>query len=206
MAALTGNGVRSIKLAEISRRSLLVGSVGGLFVSRTLGQAPAVITSKSRVLSAACTLAPEQTEGPYYVDGALIRSNITEGLAGIPLRLRVNVLDGLRCKAVENAAISIWHCDASGVYSGFTAAGAGRPPMPGDAPPDRGMVGGPFPGPPRPEGFGRRGGEPPHPPLGRGSIDKTRFFRGVQLTDKEGAAEFVTIYPGWYVGRDHTST
>src|SRR3954447_4215360 len=126
MAASIGNGVRRPEMAGLTRRGLLVGSVGGLLGSCVGAQAPAIVTSKNRVLSPACTLAPEQTEGPYYVDGALIRSNITEGRPGIPLRLRVVVLDGLRCKPVENAAVSIWHCDASGVYSGFTAAGAGR--------------------------------------------------------------------------------
>jgi protocatechuate 3,4-dioxygenase beta subunit len=28
-----------------------------------------------------------------------------------------------------------------------------------------------------------------------------RFLRGTQVTNKEGIAEFVTIYPGWYEGR-----
>lgn len=177
--------VGNVGSAKLSRRNLIAGSLGGLFVSRVHAQAPAIVTSKNRVQSPACTLAPEQTEGPYYIDGALIRSNITEGRPGIPLRLRIIVLDALRCKPIENAAVSIWHCDASGVYSGFTADGIKpgmRPPM--------GMMGG-----------GRPPGPPP-PPFGRRSTDTTRFFRGIQMTDREGAAEFVTIYPGWYVGRD----
>jgi protocatechuate 3,4-dioxygenase beta subunit len=29
----------------------------------------------------------------------------------------------------------------------------------------------------------------------------TTFLRGIQLTDADGAAEFATIYPGWYLGR-----
>jgi protocatechuate 3,4-dioxygenase beta subunit len=28
-----------------------------------------------------------------------------------------------------------------------------------------------------------------------------RFLRGAQFTDDAGAAEFLTIYPGWYMGR-----
>ena len=32
-------------------------------------------------------------------------------------------------------------------------------------------------------------------------MDETRFLRGVQLTNKQGLAEFVTLYPGWYAGR-----
>jgi protocatechuate 3,4-dioxygenase beta subunit len=57
-------------------------------------------------------------------------------------------------------------------------------------------------GPPSPDfDFGGRGGHPP-PRFGPRATDKTRFFRGVQLTDREGVAHFATIYPGWYLGRD----
>jgi protocatechuate 3,4-dioxygenase beta subunit len=28
-----------------------------------------------------------------------------------------------------------------------------------------------------------------------------KFLRGYQVTDSEGRAEFLTIYPGWYLGR-----
>jgi protocatechuate 3,4-dioxygenase beta subunit len=109
------------------------------------------------------------------------------------------VLDINRCAPLRNGALDLWHCDASGVYSGYTKAklmgpppGApgpeGPPPFPtGDF--DRGS---------RPAFFGRGpGGQPPHQKL---TDDKT-FFRGVQLTDDEGTAEFVTIFPGWYRGR-----
>jgi protocatechuate 3,4-dioxygenase beta subunit len=33
------------------------------------------------------------------------------------------------------------------------------------------------------------------------SADDERFLRGPQVTDREGIAEFRTIYPGWYQGR-----
>jgi protocatechuate 3,4-dioxygenase beta subunit len=65
----------------------------------------------------ACVLTPEMTEGPYYVEGDKLRRNITEGKAGVPLTLRLTVLDVSTCKPVKGAAIDIWHCDALGVYS-----------------------------------------------------------------------------------------
>lgn len=68
-----------------------------------------------------CILAPQLTEGPYYLDTDKIRRDITEGRPGVPLQLRVTVVDSTTCAVIEGAAVDIWHCDASGFYSGFTA-------------------------------------------------------------------------------------
>jgi protocatechuate 3,4-dioxygenase beta subunit len=65
-----------------------------------------------------CILSPEQTEGPYYIDLDRVRSDITEGRPGTPLELTVNVVDGDSCEPIGDAAVDVWHCDASGVYSG----------------------------------------------------------------------------------------
>ena len=73
-----------------------------------------------------CTLTPEQTEGPYYIAGEKVRRNITEGRGGIPLRLRLEVVDASTCRPIRGAAVDIWHCDAGGVYSGFGAGAASR--------------------------------------------------------------------------------
>jgi protocatechuate 3,4-dioxygenase beta subunit len=65
-----------------------------------------------------CVLAPEQTEGPYYLDDHRVRRNITEGKPGVPLALRLTVVNVSSCKPIKGAAVDIWHCDAGGVYSG----------------------------------------------------------------------------------------
>jgi protocatechuate 3,4-dioxygenase beta subunit len=65
-----------------------------------------------------CILSPEQTEGPYYIDLDRVRSDITEGRPGTPLELTVNVVDGDSCEPIGDVAVDVWHCDASGVYSG----------------------------------------------------------------------------------------
>jgi hypothetical protein len=80
----------------------------------------------------ACVLTSEQEEGPYYIDGGKLRRDITEGKAGMTLTLRVGLLGAKRCGPLSSAAIDVWHCDAEGVYSGFTANsrdefGAGGP-------------------------------------------------------------------------------
>ena len=65
-----------------------------------------------------CVLTPEQTEGPYYVDGPKVRRDIRGGRPGTRLMLRLRVVDASTCKPIKGAAVDIWHCDASGDYSG----------------------------------------------------------------------------------------
>jgi len=77
--------------------------------------------------SAACVLTPEATEGPFYLDLDKVRSDITEGKDGTPLDLKITVVDATGCTPIKDAAVDVWHCDAVGVYSGFSQSGAGGP-------------------------------------------------------------------------------
>jgi protocatechuate 3,4-dioxygenase beta subunit len=70
-----------------------------------------------------CVLAPEQTAGPYYVDDAVVRRNVTDGRPGAALTLRLTVANIANCKPIKGAAVEIWHCDAGGVYSGTSSQG-----------------------------------------------------------------------------------
>ena len=65
---------------------------------------------------------PELTEGPYYLDLDLVRSDITEGGPGLPFDLRVDLVDAGSCEPLEGAAVDVWHCDAEGAYSGVQGA------------------------------------------------------------------------------------
>lgn len=69
--------------------------------------------------SGICALYPQETEGPFYLNLALLRSDITEGKAGAPLELEVQVVSANGCMPVKDAAVDIWQCDAAGVYAGF---------------------------------------------------------------------------------------
>jgi protocatechuate 3,4-dioxygenase beta subunit len=108
---------------RITRRGSLV-RLGGFAVAalglRGLEVAPA------DAASVACVLTPEQTEGPYYIAGEKLRRNITEGRPGTPLVLRTFVVDAVTCRPIRNAAVDIWHADASGVYSGFGSGSSNR--------------------------------------------------------------------------------
>jgi protocatechuate 3,4-dioxygenase beta subunit len=106
----------------VTRRRVLQGLAGagaGLAGARLLG-AP---LAASPAQAAACTLTAEQEEGPYYLDLEKIRKNITEGKSGLRLDLHITVVDSGSCEPIEGVAVDIWHCDAVGVYSGFSAEG-----------------------------------------------------------------------------------
>jgi protocatechuate 3,4-dioxygenase beta subunit len=72
-----------------------------------------------------CAVKPELTEGPYYVDEGLTRSDIRPDSAsgavqaGIPLVLTLNVsrIRSGACTPLAGAVVDVWHCNAVGVYS-----------------------------------------------------------------------------------------
>jgi protocatechuate 3,4-dioxygenase beta subunit len=80
--------------------------------------------------STTCVVRPEQTEGPYYVDTGLDRSDIREEREGVPLELTFNVSrvdegDVSACGPLAGAVVDVWHCDALGKYSGVEDNAAG---------------------------------------------------------------------------------
>jgi protocatechuate 3,4-dioxygenase beta subunit len=70
-----------------------------------------------------CFLTPQSIEGPYYLDPRLVRAQIAEGRAGVPLRVDLRVIDGATCRPCERARVDIWHADAQGIYSGYQGQG-----------------------------------------------------------------------------------
>ena len=82
-------------------------------------------TSTPTTGSATCVLTAALTEGPYFVDEMLNRSDIrTDPVtgavsAGIPLALTFNVsrVANSACTPLTGAYLDVWHCDATGTYS-----------------------------------------------------------------------------------------
>lgn len=112
-AALFGTGATSV------RRSSPVPS----------GGAPGTVSSMP-----SCIVRPEQTEGPYFIDAKLNRSDIRsepttgEVKAGTPLMLAfaVSAVGSDQCRPLAGALVDVWHCDAHGVYSAFEDRDAGN--------------------------------------------------------------------------------
>lgn len=103
-----------IRLQLIDRRAALTGGLlalgGGAFA---LGRQPPAD-------GGVCRLYPQQTEGPFYLDPKMQRSDITENRPGSPLELIVGV-QGPDCRPLAGARVDVWHCDSQGTYSGFDA-------------------------------------------------------------------------------------
>lgn len=108
----------------LSRREIvtLLGATGALWMmGGSLGSKPVV----AGMQGSSCVIRPEQTEGPYFVDERLNRSDIrsdpTDGRvrAGTPLALTVLIsrLSTGGCQPIPGAQVDIWHCDALGIYS-----------------------------------------------------------------------------------------
>lgn len=121
--------------------------------------------------SLACVLSPQMTEGPFFVDEKLERSDLLEGeseasvTSGTPLELTLGVYQvaGDKCMALAGVQLDIWHADTQGVYSD--------------------------------EGGGMSSFIQPQNTMGK------KFLRGYQITDESGIAKFKTIVPGFYGSR-----
>ncbi|MFF9034239.1 intradiol ring-cleavage dioxygenase [Streptomyces sp. NPDC014892] len=185
---------------DVTRRKVVVAGAGAVaavglggamaanaFAGERRGGAGEASAPLPRPSEECYRLTSEAMEGPYYIDADKIRKDVTEDREGIPLILRLKVIDSETCRPVRDAAVDIWHCDAVGVYSGYEDMGNGD----GDG-------GGPAPTAPPPSG------DPSGPPPGGGHqepTDDTRYLRGTWRTDRQGFVTFRTVFPGWYRGR-----
>ncbi|MBD2083456.1 intradiol ring-cleavage dioxygenase [Trichocoleus sp. ST-U3] len=130
--------VKGIPVISMMKRRQVLGFLGGTAAVSLVGwwrgesisAKPISPSTQTRTPIAiaqtpTCVVKPQQTEGPYFVDEKLNRSDIRSDPAdgsvkpGVPLRLvfRVSRIDGRSCTPLRGATVDIWHCDALGVYS-----------------------------------------------------------------------------------------
>ncbi|MEW6492441.1 MAG: intradiol ring-cleavage dioxygenase [Cyanobacteriota bacterium] len=129
--------VKRISVVSMLKRREMLGFLGGTaavsLVGCWRGQSTSAkpirtLTQTPTRTTPTCVVRPQQTEGPYFVDEKLNRSDIrldpSDGSVkqGVPLRLvfHVSQIDGRSCRPLTGAAVDIWHCDALGVYSDVT--------------------------------------------------------------------------------------
>ena len=106
-----------------SRRGLLA-ALGAAAAGISARRAEAAVPTPSE--AGACLLTPQAIEGPFYADPRLVRADIAEGRPGVPLRLRLRVIEAGPCTPVAGARVDVWHCDAQGLYSGYPGQGDSR--------------------------------------------------------------------------------
>ena len=120
----------------VQRRRVLIGGgtvalAGGLAAaglasadtpSTTTDTSTTTVTSdaSASATSGVCTLTAEVTEGPYSLDGALIREDIREEKEGVEVQYTFTVVDQDNdCAPLADALVELWHCDSLGEYSGY---------------------------------------------------------------------------------------
>jgi protocatechuate 3,4-dioxygenase beta subunit len=108
---------------------------GGALVSpsptSTAQQTSAAATAAATAPAAAtalpsCIVRPALTEGPYFIDEKLDRSDIRSDPATgvvrpgaiLNLNFLVSRVSGSACTALSGAMVDVWQCDALGVYPG----------------------------------------------------------------------------------------
>ena len=110
----------------LSRRQAIamLGSMGATILLRS-----GAVDAQSDALPFNCVARPQQTEGPYFVDTGLERSDIrsdpvtgkVEPGVALDLAFRVSRLAG--CAPLQDAYVELWQCNAGGVYSGVRDRG-----------------------------------------------------------------------------------
>jgi protocatechuate 3,4-dioxygenase beta subunit len=88
------------------------------------------VSDVAQAAATSCVLTPDKTEGPYFVDEKLNRSDIRSDPAdgsvqpGTPVSLTMVVVraDG-NCVPVAGAVVDIWHANAAGKYSDVGSEG-----------------------------------------------------------------------------------
>jgi protocatechuate 3,4-dioxygenase beta subunit len=125
--ALMGAASVTVVAAACAPASVASGaaSAGSLATGTAATTAPTASVAAVASSLPSCVVVPELTEGPYYVNENLDRSDIridtsdgstSEG-AVLTIDWVVSQVDGNACIPLEGVLVDVWHCDAAGEYS-----------------------------------------------------------------------------------------
>jgi len=185
---ITPTEKQPLLLDVLAQRRLALGTLGSLGIAALVGcgggtddtstadaTTDASGSTSTSTNGSTCSVAPEETAGPYPADGTsasnhaynvltlsgIVRSDIRYNIgasapvSGVPLTITVTLTNAsASCAPLEGCAIYLWHCSQEGNYSVYT----------------------------------------------ENSI-ASNYLRGVQTTDADGSVSFTTIVPGCYAGR-----
>jgi protocatechuate 3,4-dioxygenase beta subunit len=112
--------------AQRLRRREAIAVLGGFGLAAATGPRLGALLDAPPADAATCTLSPEVTAGPYWIDNKLTRRDITENRRGVPLALRLTVIDATTCDPIPGADVEVWHADARGAYSGYSTGNTAK--------------------------------------------------------------------------------
>ncbi|KAH9905675.1 Intradiol ring-cleavage dioxygenase [Xylariomycetidae sp. FL2044] len=116
---------RAAVVAELTKKTLVTReldlALNTSHRSNLTGVTPETDPSLLFSGNGSCALVPETTQGPYYVSGELMRSDVVEDQVGVPLYLDVQMIDTTTCEPLEGVAVDFWSCNATGSYSGISS-------------------------------------------------------------------------------------
>ncbi len=117
---------RAVGAAGAAGAALLLSRVSG--PDKRLLSIP--LAEEAQAAAGSCVLIPAKSEGPYFVDEKLNRSDIRTDpgdgttAAGVPLNLTMVVVGAdSSCAPVQGAVVDIWHANAAGTYSDIAGEG-----------------------------------------------------------------------------------
>jgi protocatechuate 3,4-dioxygenase beta subunit len=84
-----------------------------------------VASSSSSTASASCNVIPTETIGPYPLStllnsSSVLREAINEDKTGVPLTVKLKLLNVNNSCTPVSGYVYIWHCDKDGNYSGYS--------------------------------------------------------------------------------------
>jgi protocatechuate 3,4-dioxygenase beta subunit len=116
--------IKEVSHRLFARRDILLLGAAGVMTLAGVGKNRGPAFAQSTIIET-----PELTEGPYFVDERLNRSDIrvdptnSSVQEGFPLLLRIVVssIDNETLSPLSGAFVDVWHCNASGIYSDVQA-------------------------------------------------------------------------------------
>lgn len=122
---LLGFAVKGAASVVVSQSVLLACAAGAASATDSSSTRGTTSATGTTTTGASCVLTAALTEGPFFVDEKLNRSDIRTDpgsgavAAGIPLALTFNVsrVANSACTPLTGAYLDMWHCDATGTYS-----------------------------------------------------------------------------------------
>lgn len=120
-----------VRIGYLLTRREALAVMGSTTLFLLMGDSRSLSLATQPSSSPSCVVRPQLTEGPYFVDEKLNRSDVrsdpSDGAVrpGALLALTFNVsrIAAGACTPLAGAHVDIWHCDALGVYSGVQDPG-----------------------------------------------------------------------------------